>query len=42
MLKLGPQGKKLLKDGSFEEKFLTKDFPLDFDLIQDIDKFAFD
>lgn len=42
MLKLGPQGAKLIKEGSFEEQFLKKDFPIDLDNIQDIDKLAFD
>jgi phenylalanyl-tRNA synthetase alpha chain len=42
MLKLGPQGAKLIKEGSFEEQFLKKDFPIDLDDIQDIEKLAFD
>ena len=42
MLKLGPQGAKLIKEGSFEEQFLKKDFPLDLEKIQDIEKLAFD
>ena len=42
MLKLGPQGSKLIKEGSFEEQFLKKTFPIDLDQIQDIEKLAFD
>jgi phenylalanyl-tRNA synthetase alpha chain len=42
MLKLGPQGAKLIKEGSFEEQFLKNNFPLDLEKIQDIDKLAFD
>jgi len=42
MVKLGPQGSNLLKKESFEEKFLKNKFPLDFNKITDINKFAFD
>jgi phenylalanyl-tRNA synthetase alpha chain len=42
MLKLGPQGSKLIKEGSFEEQFLRNDFPLDLDNIHDVEKLAFD
>src|SRR3989338_8813556 len=39
-VKLGSQGEKIRKAGSFEEEFLKKDFPLDFDSVQDTDKLA--
>ncbi len=39
-VKLGPQGEKIRKTGSFEEDFLKKDFPLDFDSVQDLDQLA--
>ena len=42
MVKLGPQADKILKDGTFEEKLLAKDFPLDLDSIEDTEKLAFD
>ena len=42
MLKLGPQGMKLIKEGSFEEQFLKKDFPIDLEQIKDVEKLAFD
>ncbi len=42
MLKLGPQGSKLIKEGSFEEQFLKKDFPINLEKIKDIEKLAFD
>jgi phenylalanyl-tRNA synthetase alpha chain len=42
MLKLGPQGTKLIKEGSFEEQFLKKTFPINLEDIQDIEKLAFD
>jgi phenylalanyl-tRNA synthetase alpha chain len=41
-VKLGSQANKILKEGTFEEKFLEKEFPVDLDSIQDIDKLAFD
>ncbi len=41
MVKLGPQGLRLLKETP-EEKFLHRDFPLDFNLIKDLDKLALD
>ncbi|MFA6461577.1 MAG: phenylalanine--tRNA ligase subunit alpha [Candidatus Woesearchaeota archaeon] len=40
MIKLGSQGDKILKEGTFEEKLLLKHFPLDFNDLSDIDKFA--
>ncbi|MBT4651342.1 phenylalanine--tRNA ligase subunit alpha [Candidatus Woesearchaeota archaeon] len=45
IFKMGPQGDKLLKEGSLEEQFLRrfkKEKSIDFDSIKDIDKFAFD
>lgn len=42
MIKLGSRGLKILKEGTFEEKFLEKEFPLDVANITDIDKFAFE
>jgi len=39
---LGPQGQKILTDGTLEDRFLQKTFPLDLDQITDVDKFAFD
>jgi len=42
MVKLGSQGKKLLAEGSPEEKFLEKKFPLDYDSVKDLDKLALD
>ncbi len=41
-VRLGPQGEKIRKSNSFEEDFLKKDFPLDFDSVQDLDKLALD
>lgn len=40
MVKLGSQGLKILKEGTFEDKLLTKKFPLDFNSLQDTEKFA--
>ncbi|MBT5342600.1 phenylalanine--tRNA ligase subunit alpha [Candidatus Woesearchaeota archaeon] len=42
MVKLGSQADKILKEGTFEEQLLKKDFPLDLDSIQDTEKLAFD
>ncbi len=42
MIKLGSQAKKILSEGTFEEKFLEKEFPIDLESIQDIDKLSFD
>lgn len=42
MVKLGPQGEKLLKEKTPEENFLNKKFPVDFDSIKDLDKLALD
>src|SRR3989344_6057741 len=40
MIKLGPQGKKIIEEGTFEDKFLGRSFPLDLNSIQDIEKLA--
>lgn len=40
LLKLGPQGNKILKEGTLEEQLLAKKFPLDLNKLGDIDKFA--
>ncbi len=40
MIKLGPQGTKILKEGTLEEKFLALNFPLELEKISDIDKFS--
>ena len=42
LIRLGPQGEKILKEGTLEEKFLKKDFPLALESIQDVDRLAFD
>ncbi|MBI4983680.1 hypothetical protein HZC32_03485, partial [Candidatus Woesearchaeota archaeon] len=42
MVKLGPQGLKILKNGTPEEHFITKDFPLELDKVKDIGRFALD
>jgi phenylalanyl-tRNA synthetase alpha chain len=42
MVKQGSQAEKILKEGTFEEKFLAKSFPLDLDSIEDTEKLAFD
>ena len=41
MVKLGPQGARLMKETP-EEQFLKRDFPVDFDSIQDLEKLALD
>ena len=41
-VKITEQGKKILEQKTPEENFLAKDFPVDFETIQDLDKFAFD
>ncbi|MBI2665423.1 phenylalanine--tRNA ligase subunit alpha [Candidatus Woesearchaeota archaeon] len=41
MVKITEQGKKFLNEPSLEEKFLQKNFPLDSDHLEDVDKFAF-
>ncbi len=40
MVKLGPQGLKVLREGTLEEKFLAQQFPLDADKVTDINKLA--
>ena len=40
MIKFGSQGTKILKEGTYEEKLLSKKFPLDFNTLSDIEKFA--
>ncbi|HLC71810.1 MAG TPA: hypothetical protein VJI32_07400, partial [Candidatus Nanoarchaeia archaeon] len=40
MVKRGPLGSKILKEGTLEEKFLTKQFPIDAETIIDVDKLA--
>lgn len=40
MVKLGPQGVKLLQQEWVEEEFLKREFPVEVDLIRDIEKFA--
>ncbi len=42
MIKLGPQGKRILKEESPEEKFLNNSFPLEFDSIKDLERLALD
>ena len=42
MVKRGSQAKKILEEGTFEEKLLARNFPLDLDSIQDTEKLAFD
>ena len=42
MIKLGSQGKKIIEEGTFEDKFLGRSFPLDLNSIQDIEKLALD
>jgi phenylalanyl-tRNA synthetase alpha chain len=41
-IKINQQGKKLLEQESLEEKFLAKEFPLDFDTLEDSEKAAFE
>jgi phenylalanyl-tRNA synthetase alpha chain len=41
-VKLGPAGKKVLEEESLEEQFLKKDFPLNIESLQDVDKFSFE
>ncbi len=40
MLKLGSQGKKILSEGTLEEKFLTKNFPFELEKLTDVEKFS--
>ena len=40
MVKLGPQGAKILSSPSLEEQFLHQIFPIDINEIQDVNKFA--
>jgi phenylalanyl-tRNA synthetase alpha chain len=40
MIKIAPQGEKILKEGTYEQKLLTKDFPLLFESLNDVEKFA--
>lgn len=40
-VKILPNGLKLLKDGFLEEKFLQKEFPVDFNTLVEEEKFAF-
>ena len=40
MLKLGSQGKKILSEGTLEEQFLTKNFPLELEKLSDVEKFS--
>jgi len=40
LVKLGPQGPKILKEGTLEEQLLSKKFPLDLTTLKDLDKFA--
>ena len=42
MIKLGSQAEKILKEGTYEEKFLEKEFPLDLSSVKDVEKLAFD
>ncbi len=42
MVKLGPLGSKISKEGTLEEKFLAKLFPMDAETIIDVDKLALD
>jgi phenylalanyl-tRNA synthetase alpha chain len=41
-IRINQNGKKLREQPTLEEKFLAKTFPLNFDQIQDIDKYAFE
>ncbi len=40
MVKLGPQGLKLLQQEWIEEEFLKREFPVEVDRIRDVEKFA--
>lgn len=40
MVKLGPQGLKVLKEGTVEENFLAQSFPLDADKVTDVNTLA--
>lgn len=40
MVKLGPQGVKVLKEGTLEEKFLAQTFPIDLEKISDVNQLA--
>jgi len=42
MIKFGPQGKKFLTEKTIEEKFLIKSFPIDYNSLSDVDRFALD
>jgi phenylalanyl-tRNA synthetase alpha chain len=42
MIRLGSQAEKILKEGTYEEKFLEKEFPLDLSSVKDVEKLAFD
>ncbi len=39
-IRLASQGNKLLQEGFLEEKFLAKQFPLDYEKLSDIDKYS--
>jgi len=40
MIRIAPQGEKILREGSLEEQLLTKKFPLALDQLSDVEKFA--
>lgn len=42
MVRLGGQGKRFLEEGTPEEKFLGKKWPVDFDTVKELDKLALD
>jgi phenylalanyl-tRNA synthetase alpha chain len=41
-VKITEQGKKVLQEDTLEEKFIKKEFPIEIENLQDVDKFAFD
>ncbi len=40
MIRIASQGEKILHEGTLEEKFLARKFPLTFDQLSDVEKFA--